>query len=209
MAVRTWGRGAVGRVPTLAGVIPQATGPAVEKVRDIVGLYLIAPARHAARRGGRVANGALDRTSHHPGQVLRLEEADAIVSSVLHLDARDVSQTPSPTASRTPSATKYRFAAFWASVLVVIGVVLAVVGVLFALVALTLDMPWSGLTGQAVAERTLVAFVLIASGILAGGPFIVLGQMMRIFLDQRELIERIERRLEGWEDQARRGVPPA
>jgi len=60
-----------------------------------------------------------------------------------------------------------------------------------------------------VAERTLVAFVLIASGILAGGPFIVLGQMMRIFLDQRELIERIERRLEGWEDQARRGVPPA
>jgi len=132
-----------------------------------------------------------------------------MVSPVLRLHACDVAETPSPAASRTRSATKYRFAAFWASVLVVIGVVLVVVGLLFALVALTLDMPWGGLTGQAVAERTLVAFVLIASGILAGGPFIVLGQMMRIFLDQRELIERIERRLEGWEDQARRGVPPA
>jgi len=131
------------------------------------------------------------------------------VSSVLRLDTRAVTQTSSAAASRAGSVPKYRFAAFWASVLVVIGLVLVVVGMLFALVALTLDMPWGGLTGQAVAERTLVALVLIASGILAGGPFIVLGQMMRIFLDQRDLIERIERRLEGWEERVRGGGPGA
>jgi hypothetical protein len=101
----------------------------------------------------------------------------------------------------------YRFAAFWASVLVVVGAVLVVMGIVFAAVALTIDMPWGGVTGQAVAERLLVALVLIASGVLAGGPFIVLGQMMRVFLDQRALIERIEQRLARWEEDFRRSLP--
>lgn len=89
---------------------------------------------------------------------------------------------------------RYRFAAFWASVLVVMGMLLAISGVLFAAAAVALDMPWGRLTGQAVLERTLAAAVLVISGILAGAPFIVLGEMMRLLIEQRRIIGR-QRRL--------------
>ena len=89
---------------------------------------------------------------------------------------------------------RYRFAAFWATVLVVIGLVLIVGGLLLAAAAVTLDMPWGSLTGQAVLERVLAAVLVVISGVLAGAPFIVLGEMMRLFIDQRRLIER-QRRL--------------
>ena len=97
----------------------------------------------------------------------------------------------------------YRFAAFWATVLIVLGMLLVVGGVLFAAAAVALDMPWGSLTGQAVLERALAAVVLVISGLLAGAPFIVLGEMMRVFLDlrlrarrQHRLLRRIARRAE-------------
>jgi hypothetical protein len=89
---------------------------------------------------------------------------------------------------------RYRFAAFWATVLVVIGLLLVVGGVLLAAAAVTLDMPWGSLTGQAVLERILAAVVLAISGVLAGAPFIVLGEMMKLFIDQQRILER-QRRL--------------
>jgi len=98
---------------------------------------------------------------------------------------------------------RQRFAAFWARVLVVIGLLLVVGGVLLAAAAVTLDMPWGSLTGQAVLERVLAAVLLVISGVLAGAPFIVLGEMLRIFIEQRRLAEshrrllkRIARRLD-------------
>ena len=96
---------------------------------------------------------------------------------------------------------RYRFAAFWATVLVVMGMLLIAGGLLLAAAAVTLDMPWGSLTGQAVLERALAAVVLVISGLLAGAPFIVLGEMMRLFLDlrrearrQHRLLRRILRR---------------
>jgi hypothetical protein len=89
---------------------------------------------------------------------------------------------------------RYRFAGFWATVLVVIGLLLVVGGVLLAAAAVTLDMPWGSLTGQAVLERVLAAILLVISGLLAGAPFIVLGEMMRLFIDMRRVLER-QRRL--------------
>jgi len=95
----------------------------------------------------------------------------------------------------------YRFAAFWATVLIVLGMLLVIGGVVFAAAAVALDMPWGSLTGQAVLERALAAVVLVISGLLAGAPFIVLGEMMRLFLDlrrearrQHRLLRRIVRR---------------
>lgn len=106
---------------------------------------------------------------------------------------------------------KSRFAAFWATTLVVLGSLLVALGILFAGVALFIDMPWGSLTGQAVLERTVAAIALLASGIFAGGPFIALGEMMRVFLDQRRLIAQIDRRLERLEEEragdARRDYP--
>jgi len=89
---------------------------------------------------------------------------------------------------------RYRFATFWATVLVVMGMLLAISGVLFAAAAVALDMPWGRLTGQAVLERALAAAVLVISGILAGAPFIVLGELMRLLIEQRRIIGR-QRRL--------------
>src|SRR5499426_1607047 len=89
----------------------------------------------------------------------------------------------------------YRFAAFWATVLIVLGMLLVVGGVVFAAAAVALDMPWGSLTGQAVLERALAAVVLVMSGLLAGAPFIVLGEMMRVFLDLRRLARRRQRLL--------------
>jgi hypothetical protein len=89
---------------------------------------------------------------------------------------------------------RYRFAGFWATVLVVIGLLLVVGGVLLAAAAVTLDMPWGSLTGQAVLERMLAAILLVISGLLAGAPFIVLGEMMRLFIDMQRVLER-QRRL--------------
>src|SRR4030095_13926906 len=80
---------------------------------------------------------------------------------------------------------RHRFAAFWATVLVVIGLLLVVGGVRLAGAAVTLDMPWGSLTGQAVLERMLAAILLVISGLLAGAPFIALGEMMRLFIHMR------------------------
>ena len=90
---------------------------------------------------------------------------------------------------------RHRFARFWASVLVIVGLGLVATGVLSAVVALALDVPWGSLTGQAVLERGLAATVLLVSGVLAGAPFIVVGEMMRIFLEQRALLARQTRLL--------------
>jgi ABC-type phosphate transport system permease subunit len=88
-----------------------------------------------------------------------------------------------------------RFTRLWARLLVVIGMVIVVLGVLLAIVALIIETPWGSVTGQAVAERALVAVFLVVSGILAGAPFIVFGQLLLIFLDQRRLLAAIHRRL--------------
>jgi hypothetical protein len=88
-----------------------------------------------------------------------------------------------------------RFTRLWARLLIVIGLVIVVVGVLLAMVALVIEMPWRSITGQAVLERALVAAFLLVSGILAGAPFIVFGQLLLIFLDQRRLLAAIHRRL--------------
>ena len=94
-----------------------------------------------------------------------------------------------------------RFTRFWARLLVIMGVVIVVLGVLLAMVALVVEMPWGSITGQAVLERMFVALSLVVSGILAGSPFIVFGQLLLIFLDQRRLLARISRQLR------RRGRP--
>ena len=110
---------------------------------------------------------------------------------------------------------RYRFAAFWATALVVLGLLLVLGGVLFAVAAVTLDMPWGSLTGQAVLERALAAVVLVISGVLAGAPFIVLGEMMRLFIDlrrllarQRRLLTRIARRMDDAGDPTPAPPPP-
>ena len=99
------------------------------------------------------------------------------------------------------------FTRFWARILVFVGLVLASGGVLLAAVALVIDMPWGSITGRAVFEMTLVALFLALSGVLAGVPFIVLGQVVLVFIEMHSLLGRIVVRLEG--NGAPSGVAPA
>jgi hypothetical protein len=55
---------------------------------------------------------------------------------------------------------------------------------------------WHRRTGWSL-ERALLVGGLIISGVLAGSPFIVFGQLIEIFLDQRRLLRRIHRELRG------------
>ena len=66
-------------------------------------------------------------------------------------------------------ARAYRFPAFWASAMVILGMLLVGTGL-------------------------LAAAVLAAAGALAGGPVLALGVMMRLLLDQRNLLARLARR---------------
>jgi hypothetical protein len=98
-----------------------------------------------------------------------------------------------------------RFTTFWARLLVVMGIVIAVSGALLAVVALLVEMPWGSITGQAVLERVFVAISLVVSGVLAGSPFIVAGQLLLILVEQRRLLGAILERLGGAE---RAPAPP-
>ena len=102
-----------------------------------------------------------------------------------------------------------RLTRVWARLLVVIGLVIVVLGALLAIVALVVEMPWASVTGQAVLERVIVALSLVLSGILAGSPFIVFGQLLLIFLDQRRLLAAIHDQLARREAPAARGPSPA
>ena len=90
---------------------------------------------------------------------------------------------------------RYRFTRFWARLLTVFGLVAIGAGIASAAVALFTD-EWRSVTGlPAALERAVGVSFLILSGFLAGSPFIVFGQLLGIFLEQRILLGRIYRRL--------------
>ncbi|MBI1733869.1 MAG: hypothetical protein HYR51_01735 [Candidatus Rokubacteria bacterium] len=107
--------------------------------------------------------------------------------------------------------SRYRFTRVWARLMVAIGIVAIALGVVSAAVALFTEEWRQGVTGtQAALERTVVVGGLVLSGFLAGSPFIVFGQLLEIFLDQRALLTRIHRQLRrGTEPAAPAARPPA
>jgi hypothetical protein len=90
---------------------------------------------------------------------------------------------------------RYRFTRIWARLMVATGVLFLGLGVVLAAVALVTEEWRQGVTGMEAFERTVVVGGLLLSGFLAGSPFIVFGQLLEIFLDQRRLLARIHRQL--------------
>jgi TRAP-type C4-dicarboxylate transport system permease small subunit len=89
-----------------------------------------------------------------------------------------------------------RFTRIWAGLMVVIGLVFIVLGVVLAGIALFTEEWRQGVTGTQVAlERAVLVGGLVFSGLLAGSPFVVFGQLLQIFMDQRRLLARIDRHL--------------
>jgi hypothetical protein len=91
----------------------------------------------------------------------------------------------------------YQFTRLWAFVLAVTGSVVIAVG-LVAAVAVGIVGPdvTRYLPGvDPLVARVVVTVVCAAAGFLVGAPLIVAGQVLEAFLDQRDILARIHRRL--------------
>jgi hypothetical protein len=101
---------------------------------------------------------------------------------------------------------KYRFADIWAHVLMAVGLALMVGALALGILLITFGQ--RGFLGLSPVEdivvRVTAALVIVLAGFLAGGPVLVAGQLLRMFVDQRRLLAKINRRLSRWDS----GVAP-
>jgi hypothetical protein len=99
---------------------------------------------------------------------------------------------------------KYRFTSFWAALQVVMGLVWLALSLGLALaVAAGLGLGGVGLAEPSSGVRSLIAAAVVLGGLFLAGPFIVSGQLLQIFLDQRRLLAAIHRRLGRMEEAER------
>src|SRR5215470_10050412 len=84
---------------------------------------------------------------------------------------------------------RFRFTAFWASILVGLG---GAVLLMLLQAEIPVPPPWS---------RPLVAGVVLVGGLVIAAPLVLTGQLVQIFLDQRRLLGGIHRRLRRFEDE--------
>lgn len=96
---------------------------------------------------------------------------------------------------------KYRFTSFWAALQVVTGLALLALSLGLALAVIFGAGLWvPGLAELSSGGRGLLAVAVVLGGMLLAGPFIVSGQLLQIFLDQRRLLASIHRRLKRMEE---------
>lgn len=94
---------------------------------------------------------------------------------------------------------RFRFTTGWAQMLIALGVVFLVLGVLLTVGAATLPIPWRQPTLGTI-ERASLAAMVFAGGVVLGGSFIVVGQLILALLNIRENVERLVVRLAGDDD---------
>lgn len=108
----------------------------------------------------------------------------------------------------------YRFTRTWAALLIWVGIACFVLGALLA-VTVFVDpwkvvsslVPLAPLPGMAPrGQQLVIALAPLLAGVLLGSGFVVAGEVLHVFLDQRQFlvrqyatIRRIEERLEFWE----------
>lgn len=87
---------------------------------------------------------------------------------------------------------RYQFTRVSAHCLVVTGAILMAVGIVSALAVAIVGLPSEALarisTREGVPVRAIVVVVAASSGLLLGGALIVAGQLVLVFLDQRQLL---------------------
>ena len=98
----------------------------------------------------------------------------------------------------TEARSRHRFTRFWAELSIGFGYLLITLGVVIGGVGLFLmaasypvpDLPMLTRIGFLGG-----AFLSMGLGVIIGGPFIVAGQCLLVFLEQRRLLARIARRI--------------
>ena len=89
-----------------------------------------------------------------------------------------------------------RMAEFSGKVATLLGCGFVAFGVLLTLLSLVVDVPWGQMTGKAVLEQSITVVFLILAGLVGGVPFVILGQIILVLVQQRDALERIARALE-------------
>ena len=98
----------------------------------------------------------------------------------------------------SPQRSRHRFTRFWAELSIGFGYLLIVVGVLVGGVALFLmvaSYPVPDIPALARVGFLGAGLLVMGLGVLLGGPFIVVGQCLLVFLEQRRLLARIAKRV--------------
>ena len=98
----------------------------------------------------------------------------------------------------TADRSHHRFTKFWAELSIGFGYLLIVVGIVIGGVALFLmaaSYPVPDIPALARVGFLGAAALAMALGVLLGGPFIVAGQCLLVFLEQRRLLARIAKRM--------------
>jgi hypothetical protein len=102
---------------------------------------------------------------------------------------------------------RYRFTSWWSALNITVGFLIFVSSLAGAVFAFFHELPPLGLLDRAredaVLVRVAVPVLLVITGLLVAAPFVVLGQVLQISLDQRRLLVRIHERLRVWERERR------
>ena len=104
------------------------------------------------------------------------------------------------------------FTRFFATAVITLGVFFILLGVVLAGAAWQLpaqQLPRSLPLGQDQLDRVAVCVLLIVAGFALGAPLIAFGQLVLVFLDMRQHLARINRRLRRWEIANESEPPPA
>lgn len=100
---------------------------------------------------------------------------------------------------------RYRFAWFWAHVLIVLGVVCLIAGPLLGVAAVLVPTVREAIPfGSAWVPLVAAVLAGIVAGLFLGGPLILAGELVLVILDQRRLLVSINRRLKARKEDAGR-----
>ena len=101
------------------------------------------------------------------------------------------------------------FTRFFAWVMILSGVLIIVLGGFLAVLAWQIPSEARTTVPHHLLGRVGLSIVCVVVGFMTGAPLIVFGQLVRVFLDMRRHLARIERRLRRRQKSAERESPLA
>jgi hypothetical protein len=99
---------------------------------------------------------------------------------------------------------RYRFTSWWAAFMIVTGIAILAGALVAAGFAVAGDLPGlERLGGPGSAPRWTAAALVACAGLVFGGPLVMIGQTLQVFLDQRRLLGQIRGQLRSVQAAAR------
>ena len=93
---------------------------------------------------------------------------------------------------------RYGFTRAWAKGSIAVGIGFIILGLLASAAVLVFGLTRFSVPAVFEAQTLVVAIACVGFGFVLGAPEIIAGQLILIFVDQRDLLARIHRCLRGW-----------